>query len=63
MNKYDFLIKFSDGMSKIYTNACIYCLGDAMRVLSIVSDEGSELLYFDDISSIEITKPVRSFIE
>lgn len=59
---HNFLIRFNDKTSTLFTNAKMYVVDDENRMISIVSEEKSQLIFFDDVSSIEIVKAEKTVI-
>lgn len=53
---HDFLIRFKDGTSKLFPDTRMYIVNDEHRIISAVSEKTSQLLFFDDVASIEIVK-------
>lgn len=60
---HNFLIKYNDGISSLFTNAKMYVVDDDNRMISIVSEEKSQLIFFDQIASIEIVKAEKIVID
>lgn len=60
---HNFLIKYNDGISSLFINAKMYVVDDDNRMISIVSEEKSQLIFFDQIASIEIVKAEKIVID
>ncbi len=56
---HNFFIKFTDGTASLFTDARMYVLDEDNKIVSIVSKEKSQLIFFENIKSIEMVIPKK----